>query len=126
METRAPFPLTPAAAFRAGIEELRRGSDLQGALLVSRDGLTIVNACPSIDDPDLFSAMQATALGAAEVALARLGPRAQVTVVADMNGHRFVSRALNDALMVVAMVPTGSDCKGVLTWMDDLARTLSR
>lgn len=122
MVTRGPSTVSPHAAFREGLEELRKTSDVRGALLVSRDGLTVVNACPEIEDPDLFSAMQATALGAAEVALARVGPRAEVTVVADMNGYRFVSRALDEALLVVAMLPTASDCKPVLAWMDRLAR----
>lgn len=122
METRVPSAQKHHAAFLATLERLRRDHGLLGALLVSRDGFTVLNACPGLDDPERFSAMQATALGAAEATLARPASMAKVTIVMDTHGSRFVSRAIDASLIVIAMMPATADGEPIFSWMDELAR----
>lgn len=118
---RGTAPL--AAAFEEALVALRRETRVVGAMLVSRDGLPVLNECPGVAQPEAFGAMHAAALGAAEVAL-RGAAAGCVSLVAQVGAQRFVSRGLTDDLFVVAMVGDDCACATVFAWMDRLAERL--
>lgn len=112
-----------AVAFGEALDDLRREARVTGAMLVTRDGLPLLNAAPEIAQPEAFGAMHAAALGAAELALSGVAPSC-VSLVAHMAEQRFVSRGLTDELFAVAMVDDACDCQVVFAWMDTLAARL--
>ena len=112
----------PASSLRRLFEHAvheARPQGLVGALLVSRHGSPIAVAA-ELDDVEGFCAMHATALGAAEVAFARLGVHTEVSLVAETDGRRFVSRGVNSTMFAVAVVDDSADCRSVLDWMASL------
>jgi predicted regulator of Ras-like GTPase activity (Roadblock/LC7/MglB family) len=123
---------TPASAssfrriFERACHDIEARGVVEGALLISRDGFPLAGRAPGVDDPDVFAAMHATALGAAEVALAGLGAAYGVTVVAEHGDRKFVSRGVTPSLFVVACVRGRADCAEILAWMDGLAEELAR
>ena len=110
--------------FEAAVAE-RGLEQLEGALLVSRHGVPLAGSCPGVKDVDAFAAMHATALGAAEVAFSDDGGHAVLSLVAEMDGRRFVSHSLRGSMFVVAVVRPGADCTDILAWMGGLADELS-
>ena len=117
METRTAHPV--AYAFEKAVAELKRDRAIEGAILASRDGLLVANAWLPVPSPEVFCAMHAAALGAAELAL-RDGNTDGVSLIADVAGKRFVSHAISRELFVVAMVPPSTDCHAVFDWMGGL------
>ena len=93
---------------------------LEGALLVSRHGVPLAGSCPGVSDVEAFAAMHATALGAAEVAFSTEGGHTELSLIAEMNGRRFVSHSLHGSMFVVAVVRPGADCRSILGWMGTL------
>ena len=122
METRTA--LSAPHAFKREVEELGRAHGVEGAVLASRDGLLLVNAFPSLPQPEVFCAMHAAALGAAEMALRGIDG-AGVSLIADVGERRFVSRAVNESLFVVVSVAADADCHSIAAWMDGLGRRMA-
>lgn len=117
----------PASSLRRRFEEAvddARRYGVQGALLVSRHGVPIAGTA-DLPDPDAFAAMHATALGAAEVAFARMGLHTDVGLIAETEGRRFVSRAVDGSMFAVALVSIEADCRDVLDWMATLHARLA-
>lgn len=121
METRTAHPV--ARAFESSCAELARHQPIVGAMLASRDGLLIANASLAVPQPEVFCAMHAAALGAAEMALHDIHGSG-VSLIADVGDRRFVSRAITGSLFVVAMIGPGADCHAVFRWMDELGARL--
>lgn len=116
METRTALS---ARTFESAVADLARRQPVEGAMLASRDGLLVANALPSLPAPEVFCAMHAAALGAAEMSLRGIDGRG-VSLIAEVGGRRFVSRAISASLFVVALVGMEADCHAVFDWMDRL------
>src|SRR5687767_10446551 len=97
-------PATPQRVFERARQELEAQGLIEGALLISRDGFPLAGRAPGAENIEVFAAMHATALGAAEIALSGIGSSYGVTLVAEREGRKFVSRALTPSLFVVACV----------------------
>lgn len=79
----------------------------EGALLVSRDGFTMLNRHATLTAPDTFSAMVATMFGASEAALTELGEKAPSRIVIASAGSRLV--AFGAGTEVILVVQTSLD-----------------
>ena len=55
------------------VVDMDRVKGIEGSAIISRDGLVVVSHLPAKVDKELFSAMSATMLGAAETAMTELG-----------------------------------------------------
>lgn len=120
-------PMTSGPELRRRFEQAaaaQGANDLEGALLVSRHGVPLAGSCPGVKDVEAFAAMHATALGAAEVAFSSGSGHAELSLIAEMDGRRFVSHSLHGSMFVVAVVRPGADCAAVLDWMRGLAHEL--
>lgn len=118
------LPVSSLRRLFEGALEAERPEGLVGALLVSRHGAPLA-VLADIPEVEAFCAMHATALGAAEVAFARLGVHTDVSLIAETDGRRFVSRAVNASMFAVAVVDDTADCHAVLGWMSSLQARLA-
>lgn len=111
--------------FQRAWDDAQRTGSVRGALLATRDGFLVCADCPDVGDLEVFAAMHATALGAAELALHRVGAQKHVTLLAESGGDRFVSRGVTDELFVVAIMDRSKDCGPVIAWIDSLGGQLA-
>lgn len=111
-------------AFRAKVDQLRRHG-VVGVVLATRDGHAVLANGLDIPDLDVFVAMHAAALGAAEHAIARGSACGAVALVADVDGERFISRTITPRFFLVALVRKDADCRALAQWMEDLGRELA-
>jgi predicted regulator of Ras-like GTPase activity (Roadblock/LC7/MglB family) len=123
--TATASPIPHRLIFESAVQELRGRGLVEGAMLVSRDGFPLAGDCPGLGDREVFSAMHATALGAAQIALQATGSAAGVSLLAKLEGRRFVSQVITDHFFVVALLTRGTDCQDILAWMDGLRESLA-
>ena len=103
MTPHAP-PLSAAERARVTLDDLLRRPGVLGALLVTRDGLPVMHAGASFGNVETFSAMQATALGAAEMALDGMQGARAMGIVIDLGERRVLSRGVTPDLVMVLMI----------------------
>lgn len=86
------------------LKELVAGAGVLGAALVSRDGIRMMDHWKrEMWNKETFSAMSATLMGAAEVALSELGGVRTQRVIAETNKMKLVVVGATDELVLVAL-----------------------
>lgn len=102
----------------SSLSKLLEHPGIQGAVLASRDGLALVVRCPGISSPEVFCAMHAAALGAAEMAMEAGGPLPSVGLVVELGPRRFLSRAVTEDLIVIVLTDATCDWQSAFHAMD--------
>lgn len=88
---------------RETLEKLSAEPGVAGALLVSRDGFCILNACPALPAPETFAAMTATLLGAAEASFGEAGGGPARKAIVEGESNRIVAVGVNEEYILVAL-----------------------
>ncbi len=86
-------------------EVLRRLVDrdgVQGACIVSRDGLPVLAEWPSGANVDTVAAMAAALMGAAEASLLEFGDRGIETVLVSSQGMQIAVHGVDDEVLLLA------------------------
>lgn len=83
------------------LSRLRAINGVDGAALVSRDGLPVVADLPATFDRETFSAMLAATVGAAETALIEAGRGVPDRIVLENKGTRIMAMGVSDQFLLV-------------------------
>jgi len=96
---------------RGQIEEMLRRlatvGQVEGAAVVSRDGLLIADAIPKNIDAEIFSSMTATMHGAAETAMSELKKGEAKTALVESDQSIIISYGVNPTFILVATAGKG-------------------
>jgi len=104
---------------RDALRSLHARDGVVGALLATRDGISLLHEGGSFGNVESFAAMQATALGAAEVALQSMAAKKAVGLVIDVGERRVLARAVTEDLLVCIMVGANVPIEQAFGWMDE-------
>lgn len=107
------------------LDDLLKEEGMLGAALISRDGLTVKAAGRPEMHRETFSAMMATLMGAAEIALAEFeGGKARTIVASTERVQMVLQGASRDLLLVTALQPNAPLSK-LLPKLEDVARRVA-
>lgn len=124
----AASPPQPGPRHRADaiLDSILAEPGVEGAFLLSRDGLPVLSRCTAIASPETFAAMQAAALGAAEMAFEGVAGYRSLALVVDLGDRRFLSRGAGDSFILVAAVSADADLRRALERVTDACEALSK
>lgn len=97
-----------------------------GALLITRDGFSMMNRCPRLPAPETFAAMSATMLGAAEAALGELGDGKTPRVVVESDRRRIITVGATEELLLVTVTETSLRLDDVMPRLEAAAQTVAK
>jgi uncharacterized protein len=89
------------------LRKLASVGQVEGAAVVSRDGLLIADALPKNIDGEIFSSMSATMHGAAETAISELKRGICKMTMAESDKSLVVSLGVNPTFILVALAAKG-------------------
>jgi uncharacterized protein len=89
------------------LRKLSSIGNVEGAAVVSRDGLLIADALPKNMDAEIFSSMSATMHGAGETAISELKRGVCKLTMAESDKSIVVSMGVNPTFIVVALALKG-------------------
>jgi predicted regulator of Ras-like GTPase activity (Roadblock/LC7/MglB family) len=92
---------TSQSATEAAFSLLASTPGVLGLCLASRDGLPVLVRWAELQDVETFVAMQATALGAAEIAVSKRSAGSKVSVVVQDGGTRHVVVGVDRELFII-------------------------
>ena len=116
----------PRERMQAALEAIVAGHKLLGAALISRDGLC-VSALGRLDmNRETFSAMSATVMGAAEIALGELQGGATRSIVASTDRATMVLIGVSSDLILVGYAPAEASVADVLHGLESAAKDVAR
>ena len=88
---------------QAAVDNLVARKGILGALLVRRDGISILHRGRQQINPETFGAMCAVAVGAAETAFSELGPPETPHIRAETGRHRLLITGATDEVILVVI-----------------------
>jgi len=91
------------------LNTLRNVGDVQGAAVVSRDGLLIADSLPKDIDSEIFSSMSATMHGAAETAISELKVGTCQTTMAESEKSTVLVAGVNPTFLLVLLTAKGAN-----------------
>ena len=91
-------------ALTALLRGLEGEGDIDGSAIVSRDGLLIASALSDDVDEEIFAAMSATMLGAAETAINELKRGRVDRVISEFNEGKLITLGTGENAAIVALV----------------------
>ncbi|HVL47671.1 MAG TPA: roadblock/LC7 domain-containing protein [Candidatus Thermoplasmatota archaeon] len=97
--------------WKQALATLSDAPGIQGALLVTRDGLCVINECPKISRPGTMSALAAAVMAAGETMVGELGGRSPVILRLEAEGVSLIAVAAATDLMLVAVAEPNADLK---------------
>lgn len=86
------------------LQDLKQLGGVEASAIVSRDGLVIAADIPPGIKPETFSAMSATALGAAETAMAELKQGVPDRVIIEASEGKIITVGAGPKALLVVMV----------------------
>jgi uncharacterized protein len=89
------------------LRKLAAVGQVEGAAVVSRDGLLIADALPKNIDGEIFSSMSATMHGAAETAISELKRGVCQMTMAESDKSMVISLGVNPTFILVALASKG-------------------
>lgn len=109
------------------LEGLAQQPGMLGSALVSRDGIRVVDAWKKeVWNKETFSAMSATLMGAAEVALSDLGGSRARRVIAETPKIKMVVVGATDELVLVTLSDDSLPMEKLLPAVDEAASKAAR
>lgn len=106
--------------------ELSAAPGVLGAALVSRDGLCVRSAGRTELSRETFSAMSATVMGAAEIALRELDGGATRSIVASTDKVTIVIVGATREMLLVASAGADAPLAGILARVEEAARGVGK
>ena len=103
-------------ATEAAVRALAERPSVAGAILGSRDGIPLVAVWPRMADVERFVAMQAAALGAAELAAQPEGD-GSVTLIVEMGRWRYVARGIGPEAFIVVLTDASCSIDDTFGWL---------
>ena len=86
------------------LQKLISTGDIQGAAVITRDGLLIASELPSGIDGDTFAAMSATMTGAAETAVQELKKTSPERVIVESNNTKLITAGAGSQAILACIV----------------------
>ncbi|MFH1127505.1 MAG: roadblock/LC7 domain-containing protein [archaeon] len=100
------MPETKKARLEHILQKLKQTGDIEGAAVITRDGLMIASELNSETDGDTFAAMSATMTGAAETAIQELKGDSPERVIVESNSMKLITTgAGKDAILACIVQP---------------------
>ncbi len=84
------------------------------ASVVSRDGISVMSASRRDVSEETFSAMSATLLGAAEIALSEFNAGRMIHVITETENLRLVVQGIGDEFILIALAEKGRPLDSML------------
>ena len=107
------------------IEALLGSDGVLAAAVVSRDGICLESGSKRPFGVETFSAMIATAMGAAETAIFEVGGKAVKRMEIDGDLGRLIVVGATDELLIVVLASAGTPSPALLSRLDESARGLA-
>lgn len=124
-EEPAP-PSSKHERLQAALDRLVGSEAIVGATLVSRDGIRVMDRWKrEMWNRETFSAMSATLMGAAEIALSESGGARTRRVLAETAKHRMAVVGAGEELVLVALAEVSLGLEGFLTLVEDAAEDVA-
>lgn len=124
-EQPAP-PSSKHERLQAALDRLVGNQAIVGATLVSRDGIRVMDRWKrEMWNRETFSAMSATLMGAAEIALSESGGARTRRVLAETAKHRMAVVGAGEELVLVALAETGLELDGFLSLVEGAAEDMA-
>lgn len=98
------MPKSKKEEFLSILKELESAGDIDGAAIITRDGLLVSSELPRDVDAETFAAMSATMFGAAETAVLELKKGAVKRVISEAQDCKLVAVDAGPSAVVVALV----------------------
>lgn len=108
------------------LRKLASIGNVEGAAVVSRDGLLIADALPKDIDAEIFSSMSATMHGAGETAISELKKGSCKLTMAESGESIVVSMGINPVFLVVALASKGVNLGLLRIEMKKTAETIAK
>ncbi len=108
------------------LKSLVRVGDVEGAAIVTRDGLLIVSNLSQDVNADTFAAMAATMTGAAETAISELKKGLLQRVIAESREGKLISRGAGPNAVLVTMLLSKANLGLVLLEMDKATKKIEK
>lgn len=106
------------------VEEVRAVDGIEGAALVTKDGVMIGRSFPREISEKWFAAMSASVLASAESAASIIGLTPPVRVRIDAAGGCILLHDAGEKLLIVAVLAGGAEPDEVDTRLEPLARRI--
>ncbi|PKK86202.1 MAG: hypothetical protein CVT48_02160 [Thermoplasmata archaeon HGW-Thermoplasmata-1] len=104
---------------REQMEDILKGmlgtNGVEGGAVISRDGLVVSSALPKSINPEIFSAMSATMMGAAETTFSDMGGFAPDSVIVRAKDVLLVAVGAGPEMLLVALASGDVDTDKILT-----------
>lgn len=107
------------------IEALLASDGVLAAAVVSRDGICLESGAKRPFGIETFSAMVATAMGAAETAIFEVGGKVVKKMEVEGDAGRLVLVGATDELLLVVLVSPGTSASSIGARLDEAARGLA-
>lgn len=107
------------------LDDILQEHGILGAALISRDGLTITAVGRPEMQRETFSAMAATLLGAAEIALTEFGAGKTDCVTATTGRARMILIGASRDMLLVAMADRETPADALVKRMEEAARAIA-
>ena len=108
------------------LAELKAAGDVEGAAVVTRDGLLIAKDLESGINAETFSAMAATMTGAAETAVSELKKGLVERVIAEAKDGKLISVGAGASVVLVTLVSPRANIGLVLVEMGKAAKAIEK
>ena len=106
--------------------ELKSAGDVQGAAIVTRDGLLIAKDLEQGINAETFSAMAATMTGAAETAVSELKKGLVERVIAEAKDGKLISVGAGASVVLITLVGPRANIGLVLVEMGKAAKAIEK
>jgi uncharacterized protein len=116
--------LSKSEQLKGLLSRLRTVNGVDGAAVVSRDGLPVVVDLPASFDRETFSAMVAAMVGAAETALIEAGRGVPDRIILENKQTRILATGVSDQFLLVVTGRGDLNTEGLRTTIDSLAKEL--
>lgn len=107
------------------LDGLAASPGMVGAVLVSRDGFCMMKACNRLSNPEVFSAMAAAFVGAAEAALLELGEGGAPRILVETPHTRLLALPATEGMLLIAIAQTDMEPAALEPRVEDAAVRIS-
>jgi len=106
------------------LEEFVSGGDVEGAAVVTRDGLLVTSSFSSNTDAETLAAMTATMMGSAETAMHELKKKEIERVIVEAKDSKMIAMGTGEETILVCMVSSKANLGLILMNMKKTAQKI--
>jgi hypothetical protein len=108
------------------LERVMQADGVQGIVLVSRDGIPVVEVLKRPLNQEMFAAMSAMMMGAAETAVAELGEKAPHHLIIETEGTKILIRGATDDLLLVVLGAPDMDAAALKPHLETAVQEITK